>query len=156
MQTDARAGLFTQGLVRRVNGEAVVWVCGAGRALLMQVADPRVAAAVLEHSRFRSDPIGRLCDTLSVSFKYLFGDAEQARAAVQAVNQRHARVHGTLAHAIGPYPAGAAYDALDPELLLWVYASSVDSWLVSYERFVGPLSQAQREAYWAEARAPAP
>jgi uncharacterized protein (DUF2236 family) len=131
-------------MVRTVNAEAVVWLCGGGRALLLQVAHPKVAAAVVEHSRFLSDPLGRLRDTLAASFTYLFADAVEAEAAVAAVTQRHARVRG------------AAYDALDPDLLLWVYATSVDSWLVAYEQFVRPLDQHERERYWAEARHPAP
>jgi uncharacterized protein (DUF2236 family) len=143
-------------MVRTVNGEAVVWLCGGGRALLLQVAHPLVAAAVLEHSRFRTDPIGRLRDTLAVSFAYLFADAAHAEAAVASVTRGHARVRGRLPSAVGPYPASAPYDALDPALLLWVYATSVDSWLVAYEQFVRPLSALEREAYWAEARRPAP
>jgi uncharacterized protein (DUF2236 family) len=149
-------GLFGRGIVRSVNGELAVWLFGGGRALLLQVAHPLVAAAVLEHSAFQTDPISRLRSTLRVSFTSLFGDAEQARAAVQAVNNLHARVRGTLSQATHPYAAGTGYSALDPELLLWVYATSVDSWLVAYERFVKPLSEAEREAYWTEARTPAP
>ena len=34
-------------------------VLGAGRALLLQLAHPYVAAAIAEHSRALADPIGR-------------------------------------------------------------------------------------------------
>lgn len=153
---DTRGGLFGPGMVRTVNRESVVWLGGGGRALLLQVAHPLVAAAVLEHSRFLSDPLGRLRDTLAVSFSYLFANAAEAKAAVAAVTRRHARVRGSLSAEVGSHAPGAAYDALDPDLLLWVYATSVDSWLVAYERFVRPLSAAEREQYWAEARQPAP
>ena len=92
-------GLFGPGVVRSVNGELAVWLFGGGRALLLQVAHPLVAAAVLEHSAFQTDPISRLRGTLRVSFTYLFGDAEQAHAAIQSVNHLHARVRGTLSQA---------------------------------------------------------
>jgi uncharacterized protein (DUF2236 family) len=68
------------------------------------------------------------------------------------VTRRHAAVHGTLPAAAGRHPAGEPYDALDPDLLLWVYATSVDSWLVAYEHFVGRLPPAVEERYYVEMR----
>jgi uncharacterized protein (DUF2236 family) len=152
----AGAGLFGQGVVRTINGEGVVWLCGGGRALLLQLAHPFVADAVLKYSRFRSHPLARLHDTLAVSFAYLFGDAAQARAAVSGVNRLHQRIGGTLEQPVGTYPAGTTYRALDPDLLLWVYATSVDSWLIAYTHFVQELTPAQQQTYWAEAREAAP
>ena len=37
---------------------------GGGRALLLEIAHPLVAAGVAEHSSYRSDPFGRLQRTL--------------------------------------------------------------------------------------------
>ena len=37
---------------------------------------------------------------------------------------------------VGPFPAGTPYAADDPELLMWVLFSLVDSGIVVYERFV--------------------
>jgi uncharacterized protein (DUF2236 family) len=150
-------GLFGPGsAVWRVNRHLVVWAAGGGRALLLQLAHPLVAAAVAEHSRYRADPLGRLRHTLAASYAYVFADAPAARDTVADVGRRHARVRGALPAAAGRHPAGAPYHALDPDLLLWVYATAVDSWLVAYERFVGPLAPAAREAYYAEARRPGP
>jgi uncharacterized protein (DUF2236 family) len=139
----------------RINREAVL--LGAGpTALLLQLAHPLVAAAVAEHSRFGADPVGRLRATLAASYAYVFADAAQAARRVAAVTRRHARVRGALPAAAGRHPAGTPYHALAPDLLLWVYATGIDSWLVAYERFVGPLTPAEREAYYAEARRPGP
>lgn len=46
--------------------------------------------------------------------------------------------------------AGAAYDATDPELLRWVWATLVESALLIYTRYVGPLKVADVEAYYEE------
>ena len=46
------------------------------------------------------------------------------------------------------YPAGTPYAADDPELLLWVLFTLVDSALVVYRRYVGPLTEAEEAAYW--------
>jgi uncharacterized protein (DUF2236 family) len=45
---------------------------------------------------------------------------------------------------------GAAYRALDPDLLLWVHATLVDTALVVYRRFFRPLSLADEARYYAE------
>src|ERR1700690_2871377 len=56
----------------RVNREAAVFL-GAGRALLLQLAHPWVAAAIAEHSKTIDDPIGRFHRTFAVVFTMVFG-----------------------------------------------------------------------------------
>ena len=52
-------GLFRRGCwLRRVSAEPVL-LFGGGRALLLEIAHPLVAAGVAEHSSYRSDPFGR-------------------------------------------------------------------------------------------------
>jgi uncharacterized protein (DUF2236 family) len=108
----------------------------------MQLAHPMVAAAVADHSGFRGDPFARLWRTLHATLTVSFGDTEQSRAAAARVTGVHRRVRGER--------DGCPYDALDPELLLWVHATLVDSALVTYQRFVGPLSTPVRERYYEE------
>jgi uncharacterized protein (DUF2236 family) len=127
-----------QSVLRRVNREPVL-LAGGGRALLMQIAHPKVAAGVAEHSRFREDRLGRLVRTLRPMYAIVFGTPEQARAAAVAVATRHATV-------IGP-----GYRANEPELLLWVHATLVDTALTMYTRFVGALSPETIERYYSEA-----
>ena len=137
-------GLFGPGsLVWRVNGEAVL-LAGGARALLLQIAHPSVAAGVADHSGFDRDPWERLWGTLSAVLDVAFGDIEQARAAA-------ARVTGLHAHVVGSRD-GTAYSALDPELLLWVHLTLVDSALVSYERLVGRIGLRARDRYIDEMR----
>ncbi len=133
-----RPGLFDEhSITRRVNRENIL-LLGGGRALLMQLAHPKVAAGVDEHSDFRTHPIRRLRRTIRMTMAIVFGDRETALAAARGVNQVHARVQGR------------DYRALDPELLLWVYATLADTALVTYETFVQPLLPGEREEFHEE------
>jgi uncharacterized protein (DUF2236 family) len=134
-----RPGLFAEeSVIRRVNRENVLPLLGGGRALLMQVAHPKVAAGVDEHSDFRRHPIRRLRRTLLMTMAIVFGDRETAMSAARTVNQVHTRVRGD------------GYHALDPELLLWVHATLVDTALVTYETFVQRLTSTEREDFYQE------
>ncbi|MEO8746004.1 MAG: oxygenase MpaB family protein [Candidatus Dormiibacterota bacterium] len=133
-----RPGLFDEdSITRRVSRENVL-LLGGGRALLMQLAHPKVAAGVDEHSDFRSHPIRRLRRTIRMTMAIVFGDRETALATARAVNQVHTRVRGS------------DYRALDPDLLLWVHATLADTSLVTYETFVKPLPSREREDFYEE------
>jgi uncharacterized protein (DUF2236 family) len=56
-------------------------------------------------------------------------------------------VRGTVADGRS---AGAAYDAADHDLLLWVWATLVEGALLMYTRYVRPLEVGDAEAYYAE------
>ena len=55
-------------LTWRVDREAAVFL-GAGRALLLQLAHPWVAAAIAEHSRTFADPVARFHRTFNTVCK---------------------------------------------------------------------------------------
>jgi len=133
----------------RVNREGVL-LLGGGRALVLQVAHPLVAAGVAEHSNYREDPWGRLYRTLDLTTKIVFGGAETAEEAAARIRAVHKRVHGETSEAGGGYPAGTPYDAQDPELLMWVHATLVDTSLLVYTRYVGRLTIAEQRAYYEE------
>jgi len=135
----------------RVNREGLL-LLGGGRALLLQVAHPLVAAGVAAHSTFKNDPLKRLQRTLDLTLQITFSDAAGAIRAVRAIEQRHAHVRGMLAETIGPFPAGTRYDASDPKLLFWVHATLVDTSLVIYERFFRELTPAERIRYYEESK----
>jgi uncharacterized protein (DUF2236 family) len=143
-------GLFPpDAAIRRISGETVL-LFGGGRALLLEVAHPLVAAGVAEHSSFRTDPFGRLQRTLDAMSKLTFADRATALAAARRVAQSHQRVQGVLVERVGPFAAGTPYHGRDPELVRWVWATLVDTSLVVYEAFVAPLSADDREAFYAE------
>jgi uncharacterized protein (DUF2236 family) len=126
----------------RVNGEAVL-LLGGGRALILQVAHPKVAAGVAEFSDYQRDPWGRLRRTLDVTLKIAFGDPGASRAASEGLRRAHQRVAGTD-------DRGTAYSALDTDLLLWVHATLIDTALTIYQRYVTPLTPRERDLYYAE------
>jgi uncharacterized protein (DUF2236 family) len=133
-----RSGFFDDdSITRRVNRENVL-LLGGGRALLMQLAHPKVAAGVDEHSDFRSRPIRRLRRTIRMTMAIVFGDRETALAAARGVNRVHAKVQGD------------GYRALDPDLLLWVYATLADTALLTYETFVEPLGPGDHDDFHRE------
>jgi uncharacterized protein (DUF2236 family) len=131
----------------RVNREIA---CGlaAPRAVLMQIAHPLVAAGVAEHSEFRKHRFARLYRTAFAATALTFGGRESALAAVEMINRRHAKVHGTLRTAAGIFPAGTRYDANDPYLKLWVLSTITDSALLAYDLLVAPLSLEERCSYY--------
>jgi uncharacterized protein (DUF2236 family) len=137
-------GLFGPGsLAWRINRETVL-LLGGGRALLMQVAHPLVAAGVADHSDFTRDPYDRLWRTVDTALTVIFGDAEHWRAAVERVTRIHAGVNGARGR--------TTYSAVDPELLLWVHATLVDSSIEAYHALVRPIQPAIRERYYLEMR----
>lgn len=140
-QTDL---LPPRSVARRVDREFFL-LLGGTAALLMQVAHPKVASGVEQHSDFRRDPLGRLRRTLDTTLAVVFAEPGAARAALRRIDRRHGPVRGTAAD-------GATYDARDPALLLWVQATLVLTSLRLYEAVLGTLTPAAREAYWQEAR----
>jgi uncharacterized protein (DUF2236 family) len=143
-------GLFGPGTMTwRVNREGVL-LLGGGRALVLQVAHPLVAAGVAAHSNYREDPWGRLYRTLETTTAIVFGDSETSAEASARLQRMHTRVRGTTDEAGGRFPAGTPYEANDPELLMWVHATLVDTSLLVYDRYVARLSIDERRRYYDE------
>ncbi len=123
---------------------------GGGRALIMQVAHPLVAAGVGEHSRYREQPWGRLFRTLDLYTTVIFGTQVEVEAVGRRLWGVHGRVRGVLGEGGGRYEVGTPYAARDPALLMWVHATLVDTALVVYERFLGQLGARDRARYYEE------
>jgi len=138
-------------MLRRVNRETAVAFSGP-RALLMQAAHPVAFEGFFAHSGALDAPYERLRRTAEVMDTIAFGPKVAADRATRRVRAMHAKIRGELAQPAGRFPAGTPFAADDPELLLWVLATLVDSSLVVYQRYVGSLSDAQRDAYWRDYR----
>ena len=130
----------------QVHREMILLLAG-GRALLMQLAHPKVAAGVAEHSHFKEDPLGRLYRTMNTMWSIVFDETSEARMALDQVKHIHQKVRGLVSSA-EPWAAGTPYDALEQELLLWVHATLIDSALVGYDLFVKPLTAAEKSRYY--------
>lgn len=144
------AGVFgPASLTWRVDREAALFL-GAGRALLLQLAHPWVAAGIAEHSRTLADPIGRFHRTFDVMFTMVFGTLDQALGAARRLHRRHEAVAGVLPAAAGPFAAGSPYRANEASALQWVHATLVETSLLAHDLVLPPLTPAERERYYAE------
>lgn len=149
---DPRAGIFgPESAYWRIGRESVLFLAG-GRAALLQLAHPYVAYGVDQHSKTKTDPGGRFERTFRYVFRMVFGDRDKALAAARRVYAVHRRITGSIPTAAGAFPAGHRYEANQVDALVWVLATLVDGALVGYERFVGPLTEAERDQYVREAK----
>lgn len=123
--------------IRRVMVEACILV-GSGRAILLQVAHPKVAQGVTEHSRFAEAPLKRLQGTLDYVYATTLGTPEESERIADAVSRIHT------------YVKGPGYSALDPELQLWVAATLYKNAVHLYEAMLGPMPAAMREEFCRE------
>ena len=137
--------------------DSVTWVVmreprlllAAGRALLLQAANPLVAQGAIEHSTYKTDPYGRLERTVRWVTVVCFGTAKEAERISGRVNGLHRRVAGSLpaANATSRVAGGTRYSASDPGLLRWVHASFVDTMLVAHDALIGGSQRQERDAF---------
>jgi uncharacterized protein (DUF2236 family) len=119
--------------MREVSAEGAL-LAGGGAAILLQVADPTVAAGVATHSDFAAQPLLRLRTTLTYVYAVVFGSEEQAAAVRAMVDRAHEPVAG----------------AFDPGLQLWVAATLYQLGSEVDERIWGPLDPATAELVYRE------
>lgn len=122
----------------------VAMFVGGLRALLLQTLHPLALAGVVQHSTYRTDPLGRLQRTGAFVGATTFGTVDEANQAIDMVRTIHARVAGTARD-------GRPYSATDPHLLAWVHCTEADSFLRARQRYgSGPLEDAVADAYVAQ------
>ncbi|MER3418873.1 MAG: hypothetical protein C4343_07255, partial [Chloroflexota bacterium] len=137
----------------RLNREAVLLLGAGPRALLLQIAHPLVAEGVAAHSTFQADPWARLRATLRSYLTIVYGGPAISHREVWRLLDLHRRIRGRIVDPVARSRFGAAYEALDPELLLWVHATLVDSTIVAVDAWLTPLDRARRARFYAETRA---
>jgi uncharacterized protein (DUF2236 family) len=146
------AGVFgPESMTWRMNREAILFLA-AGRALLLQLAHPWIAAAVADHSRALTDPIARFHRTFKVVFSMVFGTVDQAFTSARRLHHRHSRIKGVLLESVGPFKAGSPYCANNISALRWVYATLSDSALVAHDLVLGTLCAADRARLYSESQ----
>ncbi|TLM71294.1 DUF2236 domain-containing protein [Pseudarthrobacter sp. NamB4] len=123
-------------------GAEAILLAGAGRALLLQLADPPVGRGVHENSTFTGRPVNRLKGTLTYVYAIVYGNEEQVNAVRRRVNRAHVPVrradNGT----------SPGYNAYDPELQLWVVATLYDTAVTVIEKIYGPLDDESADAMY--------
>lgn len=113
---------------------------GAGAAILLQLADPRVGRGVAVHSSFAQDPLKRLWATLDYVYAVALGGPRLRAAQVAHVSRAHDPVHGS---ATAEHPG---YDAHDDDARVWVAMTLAWSGTRAWEAVLGPLEPAAQDA----------
>lgn len=124
----------------RVYKNPIALGIGGIAAVLLEFAEPRIRSGVWDHSTYKADPIGRSRRTGLVAMLACYGPASTAKEVIGKVNRMHGKVKGET-------PAGEPYRALDPVLLDWVAATASYGFLMAYDRFVHPLSDADKTRF---------
>ena len=128
----------------RVFKNPVSLFVGGITAVILELAEPRVRSGVWDHSTFRTDPLTRLKRTGLAAMVTVYGARSVAEKMIAGVGRQHARVGGST-------PDGTAYRATDVELLDWVQATASFGFLEAYAALVSPLSDAEKDQFYAEA-----
>lgn len=144
MDDDADRGYFGPDSVSWQVHREVTVLFGGARALLMQAAHPLVVAGANQTGMYERNPWKRLQRTLILTYSMTFGTKAQADSAAERINDVHTRING-----VDPV-TGRPYDALDPELLLYVHACLVDSAILFEALTVGALDDAGRQRFHEE------
>ncbi len=139
---DPAEAYFPPGSVtRQVHGDLPAMLIGGLSTLLFQMLHPLAMAAVAQHSHYQSDPLGRLERTADFLGTTTFGSRAEAHVALARVRGVHARVVGTATD-------GRPYSATDPDLLTWVHATEVASFLAATRAYAPHvLSPAEEDTY---------
>jgi uncharacterized protein (DUF2236 family) len=140
--TDRNEAYFpVDGIARIVHGDLASMLIGGLGSLFLQMLHPHSMAGVAQHSRYKSDPRGRLLQTANFIGRTTYGSKSTAYADIQRVLSVHEAVRGVA-------DDGQPYYANDPHLLAWVHACEVSMFLRAYQNF-GKLtiSRAESDAY---------
>ena len=126
-----------------VHSDASMFIGGI-ESLIVQTLHPPTMAGVADHSRYKSDALGRLHRTANFLGTTTFGPAADAERMVKNVRRIHNRITGTT-------PDGQPYEANDPHNLAWVHCTEVDGFLRAFRRYGRvTITDAEADQYVAE------
>jgi uncharacterized protein (DUF2236 family) len=145
--------------IQDVSAEAIL-LAGGARAILLQIANPRVGLGVAEHSDFANRPLDRMRGTLTYLYVTVYGTPEEARAVARRVGAAHRPVPGADDEGLQLWVAATLYETAmqvreliygpdapeDAEQLLADYA--VVGTALGVPRALWPADRAAFAAYW--------
>ncbi|MFB7265834.1 oxygenase MpaB family protein [Streptomyces nojiriensis] len=132
-------------LLRRTLGE---WRIGlvAWRLLVLQTADPAVAAGMRGFSTYRAHPWRRIEHTMDSGKRLFFSDREGLRREVARLERTHRRLAGTDEQ-------GRPFTASDPAVRVWVLVTLYECMTAMRELSGHPLTPPELEQMYGEFRA---
>ena len=117
--------------------------------VIMQLANPAVGYGVarskVENGRLDRHPVKRARTTTSYLAVAAMGSDADRRRYRQAVNRQHVQVRSDN-------DSPVEYNAMNPELQLWVAACLYFGWEDIYERVHGPLVGVERETFYQQGK----
>lgn len=131
----------------RVFKNPVAAFIGGITAVILELAEERVAAGVWNHTTFRTDPRTRLRRTGLAAMVTVYGPQSTAESMIAGVRKAHDKVRGTT-------ESGQPYHANDPDLLDWVQATASYGFVEAYSHYVKTLSSAEIDAFYRESVVP--
>lgn len=143
MSEGSDAGYFGDGSAVWVVHGANPTLVGGIRALLMQALHPGAMAGVAEHSRYHSDPLGRLSGTVRWVVVTTFGSTDVVDREMSRVTKMHQKVRGDYSTNTGER---TPYTAQDADLLAWVHLVFTESFLSAHQKMGGSIPGAEGES----------
>ncbi len=134
-----------ESLLRRTLAEKRIALV-AWRLLVLQNADPAVAAGTARFSTYRAHPWRRMEHTMDSGERLFFSDREGLRREIARLERTHRRIEGTD-------DQGRPFTALDPAVRVWVLVTLYESMTAMRELSGDPMSPAELDALYAEFRA---
>jgi uncharacterized protein (DUF2236 family) len=119
-----------------------LWTGGIA-AVILELAEPSIRAAIWDHSSFRRDPLGRLRRTGMAAMLTVYGPRSASAAMIAGVVRMHGQISGENA-------AGARYSANDADLLKWVQTTAAFGFGEAFHRYVRPLTADQFDRFYLE------
>ncbi|TRX91071.1 hypothetical protein FHL15_008053 [Xylaria flabelliformis] len=130
---------FTPKYMTLILQESILLLAGAA-AILLQLAEPDIAAGVSKHSNFVYRVLDRLRTTMTFMYGMVYGTPEERKMIMDMITKIHSRVSGTLKEGQN---RGKPYSALDPELQMWVAATLYATGIDLYQRVWGKIKDEQ-------------
>lgn len=111
------------------------------RAGVLENMLPALGQGVMDHSVFFDNPFARVQRSLPPIYRTVY--APEGDHTGHTVRDFHTDIKGEM-------PDGSRYHALNPETYYWAHATFLDIVLTGTERFIRPLSDAEKEQLYAE------
>lgn len=124
----------------RINGDSRALLL-IGRAGVLQNMHPAVSQALLDHSVYFDDPIGRIARSIPQILGVIYDEDGAGTGA--SVRDWHKPIRSERG-------ASHQYRALDPSVFYWTHATFVEAAIETQRLFGTPLTRSELERYYRE------